>query len=519
MNVISAQKESQHYVLTLLVCGLLMALGWGINGMLGYAPGASVPGAFIAMAVAGILGLTRDDRQGTSANHSLVRLAAFGAMGYWFGGEMTYGRTFALTKADFAGGEYYWWGMLGVAIKGAVWHGVGAVCIGLGLVYKRYRWKEMALLMAAMTVASMAGILLLNRPLGSPDSLPLICFSYDPTNPQHYPRSESWAGLWAGLIVLLVYAGMIKKDRVTVRFGLFGILGGGLGFPIGQMVQASSWSHNGFGLGPWVDWWKVMEMTHGFIGGVSIALAALLTRREEIHIEGPEDKSFSPVVEWTGIAIWGLIVVGYFLRSEPNTHFLAVFPFVGGILVFAGLTAGRWWPWFIVGVQTPVATGLVACTDAMHHFPEDAYVRDFPILPGDMMTDALNLLPKTGGWGTPEREILTLLDMLSYAWPMVVISFLVCAVPTWIWLYGRSPQANRSLSIIQLFVGYHVVAVFIQMVWATLRFAKSCGAMDLFLEARFFITLTTVYLMCWYVTMTWFPGQQHSSSTTQSAEL
>ena len=463
-----------------------MALGWAINGMIGNASGAAIPGAFIAMAVAGILGLTRADPLKKSIPaHELTRLAAFGAIGFWFGGEMTYGQMFGLTRHDIADGTHYWWGILGTVVKGSAWQGVGAACVGLGLMCKKYRWQEIMLLMLAMTAASALGIALINRPLDPSSNLGLISFSYDPVNPDNPPRTEMWAGPWSGLIVLLLYAGAIKKDRVTLRFALFGILGGGLGFAAGQMLQAYSWAHPTIAFRPWIDWWKVMELTFGFVGGCSIALAALLTQRKELPPADWESKPIPSIVEWTGIVLWLLILLDYF-SCNPIGNSLAPLPFVAGVIALGGVAAGRWWPWIVVGVQVPAATGLITTTEVMYVYPYD------------------------GGWGPNGEELISLWAVLHRAWPTTAISVLVCAVPMAIWLYRQPPsmgseqQEKTARSIFQLFVGYHVIAVFVQMVWRTMDAAASWSLEDILASAPPFWVLIGVFSVCWIASMFWF---------------
>jgi len=480
MHTAGQTQQNPHAVATVLATALLIALGWAINGMIGNAPGGAIPGAFLGMAVVGILGLHRDTQtEGNSATDTVVRVAAFGAMGFWFGGEMTYGQTLALTNVNVDGGAHYWWGILGTAIKGGAWSGLGAAFIGLGLMCRCYRCVEIAILLGMMTVAAALGLALLNRPLSPSAATPPVSFSYDPVNTENAPRSELWGAIWFGLIVLLLYTRVFKKDPVTFRFGMFGILGGGLGFSIGQMFQAFSWAHSEFAFGPWIDWWKVMELTHGFIVGLFAAVAALLTRRDELGVEAAGRKSLSPVIEWTGIIIWIIVVFGYFLRQAVG-EFLAAFPFIGGIIVFSGLTSGRWWPWIIVGVQMPISTGLITSNEAMLVFPSEI------------------------GYRASDGSTITLFSVLTYAWPMILISLIVCTIPMAVWLYRRPSRENNMLNIIRLFIGYHVFAVLVQMIWRTFRWAPSWGVYDLATFARPFYVLIVVYLLCYGAAMVYY---------------
>lgn len=471
--MIQTIKQKRCFVPVFIAFATLMSLGWAINGMIGNAPGSAISGAFAALAVTAII--RPESRESQSL--WLVRIMAFGAMGYWFGGEMTYGQTFGLMKPNTTISAYYWWGLLGVAIKGGAWSGVGAAFIGLGLMARKYRWQEMALLVLAMTIASMIGLWLLNRPNFISGDVALVRFSFDPANPGEPGRSECWSALWSGLIVLLVYARWFKNDRVTVRFGIYGILGGAIGFAVGQSVQAYSWMHPEIALRPWIDWWKVMELIHGFVVGLFLACAALSIRRSDLSTNESECKSFAPTVEWIIIGIWLILLVGYFSRHALS-DILVVFPFIVGIFLFPTLIAGRWLPWIIVGIQIPLSTGLISANECMHTYPYD------------------------NGYRTPEGITIGLLAVISYAWPLILFGLLVCTVPIYIKLYNDPRSSNKNaLFISHCFIGYHVIAVLIQMIWTTFHFAPSWNLLDLFLYSRPFIPLTVIYLLFWMVTI------------------
>ena len=468
-------KPNQRFVTPLIVFGALMSLGWAINGMIGNAPGSAISGAFAALAAVVIIRPHSHESQSLL----LVRVAAFGAMGYWFGGEMTYGQTFSLMQPSTADGAYYWWALLGVAVKGGAWSGVGAAFIGLGLMARRYRWYEIALLVLAMTGASIAGQWFFNTPNTISGDVALITFSFDPAKLDIPGRTECWGALWSGLIVLLVYARCFKKDSVTFRFGLYGALGGALGFALGQVFQAYSWWHPTIALRPWIDWWKVMELTHGFVVGLFLAYAALTTRRSELSEGESQSKPISPMVEWIVIIIWMTLLVEYFARNEFS-DLLAAFPFVVGIPLFAALISSRWLPWIIIGVQVPLATGLISANECMSTFPYD------------------------NGYKTPEGVMISLISVLSYAWPMILLGVVMCSIPIYIWLYRKPDSAKSAMFIFHCFIGYHVISVLIQFVWATLHFAPSWGMNDLFLFSRPYITLSMIFILFWIVIVVGF---------------
>lgn len=149
-----------------LVPALAMCLGWGIRGQFGGETGAMVPGVFVGLALALLSGWS-----GASA----VRLGAVGAFACSLGGMMTYGQTIGLVQNQYPS-PTYWWGLLGLALKGGVWIGITAVFLAVGT-SNRYRIGEMIVIMIGFLVLWIVGVQLLNRPHNPPSELPIIYFS------------------------------------------------------------------------------------------------------------------------------------------------------------------------------------------------------------------------------------------------------------------------------------------------------------------------------------------------------
>lgn len=79
-----------------------MMLGWGLRGFIGGGPfGAMIPGAMVVLAICYLNSYRKD----------VALLAAFGAIGVGFGGEMTYGQTVGFSVHR----ETMWWGLLGLS--------------------------------------------------------------------------------------------------------------------------------------------------------------------------------------------------------------------------------------------------------------------------------------------------------------------------------------------------------------------------------------------------------------------
>ncbi len=214
-----------------------MMLGWGLRGFIGGGPfGAMIPGAMVLLALR---------MQRARADVSL--LAAFAAVGVGFGGEMTYGQTVGFVVKP----ETFWWGALGLALKGAIWGALGAMVIALGTLPLT---RPVAVASLLMLAATELGWRLINQPK-------LIYFS----NRLDRPREEIWAGF---LLAAVALALLLRKPRLAA----WAALGGFVGFGLGGIIH-------GFCNIYLADWklhsWKYMEFTFGFCFGLALAHAPL----------------------------------------------------------------------------------------------------------------------------------------------------------------------------------------------------------------------------------------------------
>ena len=281
-----------------------MMLGWGLRGFIGGGPfGAMIPGAMVALTLCWLY-----------PRRDVAIVAAFAAVGVGFGGEMTYGQTVGfIVKAD-----TFWWGLVGLALKGAIWGALAGAVIGMG-----FTPRPMLVLGGGvvMSLATWAGWKFINEPK-------LIYFS----NVLDKPRPEIWAGFLLAAIALVAYLAWQGKKQPALRFAVAGFIGGGIGFGGGGAIQ---------GLGriftPELNlhWWKYMEFFFGFCFGWALAWAWA-------HSELPDEETVSadsPVV-WTELGGAAVLTAALFWLSW-NTPVRFGYLLAGAAVLYV-LTKYRW---------------------------------------------------------------------------------------------------------------------------------------------------------------------------------
>lgn len=321
-----------------LLAAVTMSLGWGLRGFIGGGPlGAMIPGAFIGLLICLLLG-----RKGSDA----ALITAFAAIGVGFGGEETYGQTIGLSFKP----ETQWWGLLGLAIKGAVWGLVGGAFIGMALELRQWTRRDIVAGIALMMAATHFGWKFLNEPK-------LIYFS----NPIDQPRPELWAGLLLAGFTLLLWLQLKGKGRAPLAFAAWGTLGGGIGFGLGGWIQViGHHAHAPSGVG----WWKVMEFTFGFLLGLSFAIP-VWQRRESLtgSPEGTSD-SGSPSILWVAVAV--ALGVALFWANEVVALRWS-YVLIGGLLAVAILLwRALAWQIAITATYCAFAFDLIEHWKALH---------------------------------------------------------------------------------------------------------------------------------------------------------
>lgn len=375
-----------------------MLLGWGLRGFIGGGPlGAMIPGAMVALILCLILGV--DQR-------ASALLAAFGAIGIGLGGQMTYGQTIGFIVVP----ETFYWGLLGLTVKGGIWGLSGGAILGLGIVLKQIQRKDVVIGLGVLLVGLIVGWKLINEPR-------LIYFS----NPHDKPRAEIWAGLLFGTVALLGFLAFKGQARLPLHFALWGALGGAIGFGGGGlwMVAGKALPE----LKHWASWWKFMEFTFGFCFGLALGYAAWLKRAaiRSAQTSSPVARPQLPSVAFALVATTVMALA--LLWLEASIDIVCTFTFLGvGLLIVALFREAFAWQ---------VALTMTSC----------AFVYDL-----------VEKFHEEQGWGGPSTKwIAAAITAVVFGWltarrlrserPMVAWSFLVL---TWSAVFVSYLKSLRS---------------------------------------------------------------------------
>lgn len=328
-------------------------MGWGIRGQYGHETGAMLAGVLVGLVLVHLFAPR-------AISLTAARAVALCALGISLGGSMTYGQTVGLTHdaALIGNWEALRWGMLGLALKGGIWVAFAGAMLGMGLGDRTYRPLELAGLVIVMLVCLLLGVYLLNTPFDpATRQLPKIYFSDDwywEPGATLEPRPERWGGLLFALVALVAYLGVVRKDRLAVRLAAWGFLGGALGFPGGQCLQAyHAWNVESFRQGwfaalePHVNWWNFMETTFGAVWATVLALGLWLNRRLIAADEREPTVVLREPVEWLLVAIHLAVLVAWNFAEIPLLDFFADNALSMIAIPLVAVMAGRLWPYLV----------------------------------------------------------------------------------------------------------------------------------------------------------------------------
>lgn len=330
----------------ILLCGLSVSIGWGIRGQFGHEYGAALAGALAGMVVALLSG--RQDW------HCRVHyFAFFGAIGFAFGGGMSYMKNVAYVHSTDSVTVLYGFGTL--FLLGFIW----AAPAGTGLALAAYLnrdeltkifvpvsvvfifwylqeatrfWYQSAAeswagfiagegMSAILAVLAVSVVILVRRAYWGPGSslilhmavgwcagyLILVRVLHLSLNP---PRAETWAGYLGMVGGILAFCWNYRLGGIGFATVGIGFLGG-IGFALGAGVKLAAMA-TGFD----TNWHSVMEQTQGFSLGIAIAvgMGLLIPRAPQLSNE-PRIRPWTEVYSVTFV----LVVLTYLnFRRSPG---------------------------------------------------------------------------------------------------------------------------------------------------------------------------------------------------------
>ena len=113
---------------TIFLAALSLSIGWGIRGNFGHEYGAMIPGALAAIVVC-LLSGRADWRE------RVAYFGFFGAVGWAFGGSMSYGQVLGFSHSAVASTQYY--GFFCLFVIGFLWGGIGGASTAFAAVADR----------------------------------------------------------------------------------------------------------------------------------------------------------------------------------------------------------------------------------------------------------------------------------------------------------------------------------------------------------------------------------------------
>jgi hypothetical protein len=311
-------------VIGVILAGLAMSLGWGIRGDYGHEAGAMIPGALLGLSICLASG-----REDWWRRASLMGMC--GAIGWAFGGQMSYARITGYTASSSLPDVFY--GYAALFLIGGLWAGIGSAIFALSVTqparYLERFARPLATLWLVWFILSLSGATSwlsdrwsLNDTdwVGATSALAVagtwaLLFPADRSACSliavlaggwwvgylvltallglHMtpPRSDNWSGCLGLFAALLLYLHR-RRDRTAGMLAGYGFWIGGIGFVLGNilnMLGRAQWGPVGrYEILHGLDYWKWMEQSFGLIMGLGVG--AVFLGRVGPHLTSPVEE-------------------------------------------------------------------------------------------------------------------------------------------------------------------------------------------------------------------------------------
>ncbi|QEH34453.1 hypothetical protein OJF2_29920 [Aquisphaera giovannonii] len=438
---------------------LALSIGWGIRGNFGHEYGAMLPGALAAMAAV----LTSGRRDWLPA---VPFFAMFGALGWSFGGSISYMQVIGYTHSGHSlsvlygfanlfvigflwaapggagtaftaeasprrvaelftpmGAVFLAWWLQGVAIEPALrglgvdlnWYDTDWVAATLALAAAglvaaaRRRVDRSTSLVIHMAAGWWAGFALLVLVLG---------LRMTP------PRGDNWAGCLGMVMGILAYClrhGLPEVARATLVTGFLG----GIGFAAASMLKLVEVTS-----GYETNWHSVLEQTTGLFNGIAVALAMRGLARRVGPL--PEAAEMPPVRRCRMLAVAFVLLMIPYLNLRKN---VADWTRRSVPEVMYGIPA---WAWFDAAFAA-VAAGLAVLL-VRHARRPLAVVPSTPLGAGQALFLLLLAIMVVGNF---ERALVGFADQRLITEGVIHVNAVLCAV--WLLVSDSRPDVSPAL--------------------------------------------------------------------------
>jgi hypothetical protein len=364
-----------YYTLT----ALSLWIGWGIRGNFGHEYGAMIPGALAAMAAVLLTG--RPDWHGR-----IAYFAMFGALGWSFGGSISYMQVIAYTHSGHSPSVLY--GFACLFVIGFLWAAMGGagtalpavadrslldglfipitvvfvlwwlqgVAIAPCLVRNAYAldWYDSDWLAALLAVIASLAVWAARRRLDRATSLVLhlalgwwagfVCLVLVLGLRMTPPRGDNWAGCVGMTAALLWYCRRTEYHEIARAALISGFIGG-MGFAAASMLKLVEVTS-----GYETNWHSILEQTTGLFNGIGLAAAvASLARRTPPLADQPEKASGTEAIA-CGFVLLGISYINL-RKNVPQWVRSKAVP-----AEMAGIAA---WAWFEAAYLLLAITAIV----------------------------------------------------------------------------------------------------------------------------------------------------------------
>jgi hypothetical protein len=213
---------------SVLLCGLALSIGWGIRGNFGHEYGAAFAGCLAAIVIALLSG--RADWRAR-----VLYFAFFGAIGWGFGGSISYMQVISYTQSGH--GLSQWYGYVGLFYIGFLWAALGGAGTALAAVA-----EQKLLIQLFKPILVLFGVWFIQDLVEDPvvDWIQSgIAFDHTWSrhkSPLYWLDADYLAALFA-LLAMALYDLVDRNERNRLFLPIFGTMGAVLGWGVQSLLK------------------------------------------------------------------------------------------------------------------------------------------------------------------------------------------------------------------------------------------------------------------------------------------